>query len=280
MQQPHDTQRLPAYEHPADPHGEHPTERFAPVSEPGSASPEAGRRRLGTGALVGLGVLALVVVLVVGLIGLELGLRKSVGDRLRQEASASLGSPAHVELGPRPVLLSVFDDTLGSVRITTDGAPADAAGEPAPAIDLTAEGLREEGNVTRIRSLSGTAFVSDQTMAATAQQESAGSLLGGLVQVQSVVSDAASGTLRVSLGLAEAELTPRIGPNGHLQLDPGQATVLGFPLPAGLLGGTVSMMDSALADLPEGARLTGARVVDGGMVLDISGQDVVLEPTS
>ena len=58
MQQPHDTQRLPAYEHPADPHGEHPTERFAPVSEPGSASPEAGRRRLGTGALVGLGVLA------------------------------------------------------------------------------------------------------------------------------------------------------------------------------------------------------------------------------
>ena len=39
------------------------------------------------------------------------------------------------------------------------------------------------------------------------------------------------------------------------------------------------MMDSALADLPEGIELTGVRVVDGGMTVDLAGRDVVLEST-
>lgn len=277
MQPPHDTQQLPAYSDPADPHAEHPTERIPAAGGPAAGGPETSRRRLGTGALVAIGAAALVLILVVGLIGLELGLRNSVGDRLQREATASLGSTAHVELGPRPLVLSVLDDTLGSVHITTDGAPADEAGTPTPAIDLTAEGVREEGALTHIRSLSGTAFVSDQTMTATARQQAGDTLLSGLLQVQSVTSDPASGTLRVSLGLADATVTPRIGPGGRLQLDPEQATVLGFPLPSGLLGGTVSMMDSTLAELPQGVSVTGARVVDGGMVLDISGRDVVLD---
>ena len=73
-------------------------------------------------------------------------------------------------------------------------------------------------------------------------------------------------------------MTPRLI-GGNLEMDPSQASILGFALPPELLGGTVSMMDSALAELPEGVQLTGVRVVPGGMVVDLSGRDVVLEST-
>lgn len=276
--QPHDTQRLPAFADPADPHGEQPTERFSAASpEPARPGRGPGRRRGRTAALVAAG---LVLLLVVGLVGVELGLRNSIGERLQREASEALGSTAQVDIGPRPMLLSIFDDTLGSVRITTDGQTPAGSGEPAPAIDITAQGVREAGDRTLVESLAGTVFASDQMMTAAAQQEASETLLGGLVQVQSVTSDPGAGTLQVDLGLAEATVTPRIAPGGRLQMDPEQASVLGFPLPDGLLGGTVSMMDSTLAELPDGVEITGARVVEGGLVLDVAGTDVVLEPSA
>ena len=226
----------------------------------------------------------LAVLLVAGAVGLEFGMRGAIKDNLRDEITTSLGSTPEVELGPQPVLLSYFTGSLGSVRISTDGVPAEGATGPVPAIDITADGVRTEGELTRIDSLSGTTFVSDQTMATAAQSEGMGgaagdSLLGGLIQVQDVVSDPASGTLRVSIsGLAEAVVTPRLI-NGNLELDPEQASVFGFQLPSSILGGTISMMDSALADLPEGIQLTGVRVVEGGMSVDLAGQNVVLEST-
>ena len=223
----------------------------------------------------------LVVFLLAGAVGLEFGVRSAIKNDLRDEITTSLGSTPEVELGPQPVLLSYLTGSLGSIHITTDGVPAEGATGPVPAIDITAEGVRTEGDLTYIDSLSGTAFVSDQTMAAAAQSEgtAADSLLGGLIQVQDIVSDPASGTLRVSIsGLAEAVVTPRLT-GGQLELAPEQATVFGFQLPASLLGGTISMMDSALADLPDGIQLTGVRVVEGGMIVDLAGQDVVLEPT-
>lgn len=273
MQPPNDTQRFPAHERPENQYA--PTEQFA------AASSGRGRGRR-TGLKVGIGAAVVLILLVVGAIGVELGMRKSVGDRLNQEITAALGSPAQVDLGSSPVILSFFDKTLDSVHITTDGTPAEGTAGPAPAIDITAEGVREDGDVTHVASLSGTAFVSDQTMATAAQSESQSggdSMLAGLIQVQDVVSDPAAGNLRVSIsGLAEAVVTPRLN-GSELVLEPEGASVFGFELPSSLLGGTISMMDSALAELPEGVEITGVRVVEGGMTVDLSGTDVVLEST-
>lgn len=256
---------------------------FGAASDSGSKSGKGGGRR--TGMLIGIGVVVVAVLLVVGAIGVELGMRKSISDRLTEEVTASLGSQAEVDLGPGLVIMSYFDKSLDSVHITTDGVPAEGSTSPAPAIDITAEGVREEGDLTHVDSLSGTAFVSDQTMATAAQSDSesgagaAGGMLGGLLQVQDVVSDPDSGTLRVSIsGLAEATVTPRLT-EGNLELEPEGASVFGFELPSSLLGGTISMMDSALADLPDGVELTGVRVVDGGMTVDLSGKDVLLDST-
>lgn len=296
MEPPNDTQRFPAHERPENQYAV--TEQFAAAPAGGSGSAgsgpagsdagvgphsakSSGRR---AGLMVAIGGVVVVVLLIVGAIGVELGMRKSIGDRLTEEVTAALGSPAQVDLGSAPVFMSLFDKTLDSVHITTDGTTVEGATGPAPAIDITAEGVREDGDVTHVDSLSGTAFVSDQTMTTAAQSESgggqsggAGGILGGLMQVQDVVSDPASGTLRVSIsGLAEAEVTPRIT-GGNLELKPEGATVFGFELPSSLLGGTISMMDSALADLPEGVEITGVRVVDGGMTVDLSGTDVLLE---
>lgn len=304
MQPPNDTQRFPAHERPENQYAV--TEQFAAAPAAGSGSAGSGPAGSGAGVgpetatppgspksrgqraglMVAIGGVVVVVLLIVGAIGVELGMRKSIGDRLTEEVTSALGSPAQVDLGSAPIFMSLFDKTLDSVHITTDGTPAEGAAGPAPAIDINAEGVREDGDVTHVDSLSGTAFVSDQTMTTAAQSESgggessgAGGILGGLMQVQDVVSDPASGTLRVSIsGLAEAEVTPRIT-GGNLELKPEGATVFGFELPSSLLGGTISMMDSALADLPEGVEITGVRVVDGGMTVDLSGTDVLLEST-
>lgn len=286
MQPPRDTQRLPAFDQPGVQNA--PTEQFAarpadaaaPLPGDGAGEPRGGSR---TGRRIVIGAVLAIVLLVAGAVGLELGMRGAIKDNLRQEISATLGSTPEVELGPQPVLLSYVTGTLGTIRITTDGAPAEGATGPVPAIDITAEGVRSEGETSRIDSLTGTAFVSDETMTAAAQSEGAGgvgdSLLGGLIQVKDIVSDPAAGALRVSIsGLAEAVVTPRLI-DGNLEMDPQQASVLGFQLPSEILGGTVSMMDSALADLPEGIELTGVRVVDGGMTVDLAGRDVVLEST-
>lgn len=285
MQPPQDTQRLPAYDDATGPDhfGPGSSDHGRPDQAHGAPPTTRGRGggRLGAGALTAIGAVTLVIVLLVGLVGLELGLRSSISDRLEQEVSASFGSNAEVELGPRPVVFSLVDDTLGSVHISTDGTPAEGSTGPAPVIDMTAEGVRTEGDLTYMDSLSGTVFVTDETMSTAAATETGGSesLLGGLTQVQSVVSDPASGTLRVSIGgLAEATVTPRVAA-GRLQLEPEQASILGFQLPSGVLGGAVQMMDSTLADLPPGVEVTNARVVDGGMTLDISGRDVVFEQT-
>lgn len=291
MQPPNDTQRFPAHERPENQYA--PTEQFAAASGgsgpggsgwDGSGSGASSRTGRGgrTGLKVGIGAAVVLILLVVGAIGVELGMRKSVSDRLNQEITSALGSPAQVDLGSSPVILSFFDKTIDSVHITTDGTPAEGATGPTPAIDITAEGLREDGNVTHVASLSGTAFVSDQTMTTAAQSESQSggdSMLAGLIQVQDVVSDPAAGNLRVSIsGLAEAVVTPRLN-GGELVLEPETASVFGFELPSSLLGGTISMMDSALAELPEGVEITGVRVVEGGMTVDLSGTDVVLEST-
>lgn len=276
----HDTQRLPVHDRPGVQHAE--TQQFATAAagdrpDRGVTGDTDRKRR---GPMIALIAAIAVVGLAAGVVGLEFGTRNAVENRIQEEVTASLGSPAQVELGARPVILSYFGGDLGTVRITTDGSPAEGGGGPAPAIDITAEGVSSADDLTYVDSLTGTAFVSDQAMSTAAQQDSAGdSMLGGLIQVQEIVSDPASGTLRVSIsGLAEAIVTPRLI-GGNLEMDPSQASILGFALPPELLGGTVSMMDSALAELPEGVQLTGVRVVPGGMVVDLSGRDVVLEST-
>lgn len=275
--QPHDTQRLPAHDRPGVQNAD--TQQFASARPDEDGGRSGSRRR---GPIIALVAGLAVIAVIVGLVGLEFGLRNSIKQQMSEEITASLGSPAEVEFGARPVLLSYFNNTLGSVRITTDGSPAEGATGPAPAIDIRAEGVRSEGDVTHVESLTGTAFVSDEAMAAAAaaDQTTGDSMLGGLIQVQDIVSDPASGTLRVSIsGLAEAVVTPRLV-GGNLEMQPEQASIFGFQLPSELLGGAVSMMDSTLAELPDGVELTGVNVVPGGMTVDLGGSDVVLESTS
>ena len=277
--QPHDTQRLPAHDRPDVQNAD--TRQFATAhtGADGGGRARAGRRR---GPIIALIAGLAVIAVIAGLVGLEFGLRNSIKQQMADEVGTTLGSTADVELGARPVLLSYFNGTLGSVRITTDGSAAEGATGPAPAVDIRAEGVRSEGDATHVDTLTGTAFVSDEAMVAAAAADQGGgdSVLGGLIQVQDIVSDPAAGTLRVSIsGLAEAVVTPRLV-GGALELQPEQASIFGFQLPSEILGGTISMMDSTLAELPEGVELTGVNVVPGGMTVDLAGSDVVLESMS
>ncbi|MFD2392815.1 hypothetical protein ACFSSF_01925 [Dietzia aerolata] len=58
------------------------------------------RRRRGPMIALFAGIAVILVVL--GLVGLEFGLRNSIKDQMAQEITTSLGSPAQVELGATP----------------------------------------------------------------------------------------------------------------------------------------------------------------------------------
>ena len=282
QQPPSDTRQFPPYAPGQDAgHGGHPGNgpHDGAASQPyGQTPPQPARRRLGTGAKVGIGVLVVLLVALVALVGLEFGMRKSLTDRIEREASASLGGSVSAELGG-PVLLSAITGTLGSVHLSSQ------AGDPAanPSIDVTGTDMSSEGETTHLGSLAGTVKVSDQYMTRAAQQSqgTAGKagenpLLGGLTTVQSVTSDPASGTLKASVGgLVDVTVVPRVEAD-KLVLQPQNASFLGFEIPSEVFGGAEQTMNQSLTDLPEGLRVTGVKVVDGGMELALDGKDVTL----
>ena len=283
MQPPRETRQFPtrpegAGGYPHDPaRSGDPTTAYPAVDPAAVASSAPRRRRPGTGVMIALALLVVVLVVVIGLVGLELGLRKNLTDRLEREASASLGGPVAVELGGGPVVLSMLSGSLSEVHMVSDGTdPATS-----PVVDLTGTGIREDGDRTRMDTLNGTVGVSEEFMTRSAKEKQSasgqGSFLSGLTEVQSITAVPSSQTLEVSIGgLARVTVTPRVE-SGRLVLQPESASILGVGLPAEILGGTSQMVDQTLDEMPEGVEVTGVEVVDGGMAVRIDGRDVVMD---
>src|SRR5699024_11372935 len=111
MEPSHHPQRLPAQDRPGSQYAV--TEQIPAADSGGRPGGHTGARTgWGTGTKVAVGAAVVLILLVVAAIGLELGLRKSIGDRLDREIATSMGSQADVDLGARPVLLSYFSGSL------------------------------------------------------------------------------------------------------------------------------------------------------------------------
>lgn len=217
----------------------------------------------------------MVLLLLVGLVvAAELGTRWYIADQAEETASARLGAPTSVEFGNLPIIPGLLANrAVDSARLTSPGSAT------VPRIDVTGQDVSMVDGVVRAAIANGTATLSGpQLVAAAAEGNSAGgSPVAGLGEIRSVRPDPAAGLLRADIGgIAEIGVSPGVN-NGQLTLTPEQTALLGFPLPDGLFSGITGTIDSTLASLPDGVVINGARVVDAGLEVSLSGTDVVLE---
>lgn len=203
----------------------------------------------------------------------EFGARWYLADRAEREATARLGAPVSVGFGSKPILMDLATDrSVGTVHLTSPGNAT------VPRLDVTGHDVSLVDGAIRAATADGVATLSGEQLTAAAAQgnPAEGSPVAGLTEVRSVRPDVPAGLLRADIGgIAEIGVTPGVT-DGQLTLTPEQTSLLGFPLPDGLFSGISGTVDSTVAALPEGVTITGTRVVDSGLEVDLSGRDVVL----
>lgn len=228
-----------------------------------------GARRGGCGC----SLLVLLLLLVGLVVAAEFGARWYLADRAEREATARLGAPVSVGFGSKPILMDLATDrSVGTVHLTSPGNAT------VPRLDVTGHDVSLVDGAIRAATADGVATLSGEQLTAAAAQgnPAEGSPVAGLAEVRSVRPDVPAGLLRADIGgIAEIGVTPGVT-DGQLTLTPEQTSLLGFPLPDGLFSGISGTVDSTVAALPEGVTITGTRVVDSGLEVDLSGRDVVL----
>lgn len=227
------------------------------------------RKRGGCGRSL---LLLLLAVVAVGAAA-EFGARWFLADRAEARASESLGAPVTVSFGGGLLLWDVVSTrSVGTVHVTSPGS------DTVPQIDVTAHTVRLMDGGLTAATADGTATLDgDQlTAAAAAGNPTENSPLAGATEVRSVTPEPGNGLLSADIGgIVRVGVSPGVS-NGALTLTPEQTTILGVSLPAGLFSGITATVDSAVASLPEGVSIEGARVTESGLEVSLGGRDVVI----
>lgn len=213
-----------------------------------------------------------VVVLVVGagLAVTDVALRAAAEQRLAEPAGATLGAPSQVTIGGGPFLLQLARGRLDDVRVTADQAVLD------------------EGTVTDVR-LAATGVTTGEPYTAESATVSGTvptALIRDRIAARGLDVDVAvaDGGLRASGEVMGAPwgvtLVPRVADGGRLVVDLTAADVGGLEVPVELLPASVreavSGMEVPVSGLPNGLALRDAAVVEGGVAITATGEDVVL----
>ncbi|WP_333619589.1 LmeA family phospholipid-binding protein [Dietzia sp.] len=242
--------------------------------------PRSGNRRSGgRGVLAGLlgGIVVVVIIALIAAVVAEFMLRDRIQSEISDAATSSIGAPANADIDGL-ALVTFAEKKASGVHISSaEGTKPD--GTPAPALDVQLSDVELGDNSATAQSLTGTATLSSDAMLEVAhggQGDSGGDILSQFASVQSITPNVDAGTLDVSLGgIANAQLVPRVD-NGELSLDPQNAQIFGMDLPSDLLGGTISLVQETVKELPEGVSISGAHVTDAGLVIDLQGENVTL----
>lgn len=219
--------------------------------------------------------LILLVLILVGLVAAaEFGVRWYLSDRAEREVSARIDAPVSVSFG-RGLLLWELASTRSAetVHVTSPGS------DSVPRLDLTGHSVSLQDGAVHAGTVDGTAVLDEQQLLAAATQgdTTQGAPIADLTEIRSVRPDATAGLLRADIGgIAEIGVAPGVT-DGHLTLRPEQTALLGFALPDGLFSGVTTVVDSTVEKLPQGVVIDGARVVNEGLEVSISGREVVLE---
>lgn len=261
-------------------------------------------------------LLVVAVVLLALLLVAEIGLRWYLGSQMKtqfREATEAQGVTAEadpeVSFGVSPLVLGVLRgvipqmdiDTPESLKITgTDQGAHEVSGTPAAKVHVTDLDLTDQDNPVAGH-LTASTDVPDEFMLATIQQafEQAGSgstsgtqasdgqnlaegIMRQLIKVTDVTSDPDTQALELEFtdGAATLKMQPKVE-DGGVTFDVLGTTFFGFDLPdevtemieQALKGSVDDAVDPAATG---GMRVEEFRVVDGGAVVTVSGDDVPL----
>ena len=218
-------------------------------------------------------VTGVVVLLVAAAVAVsDLALRVTAEDRITGPLRDALGAgdSARVSISTdRPFLVQVAGGRLDDVTVTADRLALDQG-------DVTDVRLDATGVTIRAPYTAATVTATATVPSATVRDRIAEKGLDVDVTAAGSALRASGSVLGVPWGVS---LTPRAD-EGRLAVDVAGADVAGVQVGADALPASVrdalTGLDVPVSGLPDGLGITGAQVVDGGVQVTLTGQDVVL----
>ncbi|MRH87166.1 DUF2993 domain-containing protein [Nocardia sp. SYP-A9097] len=227
-------------------------------------SPRKGRKKR-TLLIIGL-VAALIVV--GGLAGGEAYARHTVEKCISSQFQAQMGSKIDVSFGAKPMLLTMFDNKVGSVTVDSDDSKF------GPAVGMVVHATFHDIETQDQGRAGGTIGSSEAEV--TWSNDGIAKTLGGLVS--GATSDPSSGTLSFTVlgGLAQLQVKPKIA-GDKVEVDTMSASFLGIGLPTDLVSGIVELMTESLQSYPMGLQPTKVEVTSDGLHVSLKGGKTTLE---
>ncbi|WP_245677355.1 LmeA family phospholipid-binding protein [Nocardia acidivorans] len=224
-------------------------------------------RKKRTLLIVGL-VLALIVV--GGLAGGEAYARRTVENCISSQFEAQMGSKIDVSFGAKPMLLTMFDNKVGSVTVDSDDSKF------GPAVGMVVHATFHDIELQDQGRAGGTVGSSEAEV--TWSNDGIVKTLGGLVS--GATSDPSSGTLNFNVlgGLAQLQVKPKIV-GDKVEVETKSAALLGFGLPTDLVSGIVDLMSESLQNYPMGLQPTKVEVTSDGLHISLKGGKTTLQTT-
>lgn len=219
--------------------------------------------------------LIVIVVLVVALVGVVVGgefyARHRVSSCVANALEKELGGTVDVGLGARPLLLTVFNDTVSSIEVSSDDVDLTGPGE-AGVRDLSLQStihdihLPEGDAPGTVGSSEAHVQWDTDAIASSLQSLPFGALITG------VTANPSAGTMDIEAlgGLGTMTLTPAVR-GGTVTMDASDVTALGVGLPTGAAQQIIDAITKNLSDYPLGMQPTSVSVTDKGLQVELQG---------
>ncbi|MGW4636566.1 LmeA family phospholipid-binding protein [Nocardia sp. NPDC004415] len=221
----------------------------------GKAPGRSVRRRIARGMTVGL-VVALVLA-TIGIVSVELYLRNRIEGCLAAGLRDDLGSSVDVDLGPRPVVLSLIDRQIPELTVDGDDAQFGPAEGMAVHATLHQVSTAQDGASATVGSSEARVDWSAEAIQRT---------LHGLAGEVSM--SAADGTVDVTgvIGVVSVRLRPYIE-DGVIRVE----IVSSRGVPTQLANEIADLLTESLRDYPLGLRPESVTVADAGIRVELRG---------
>ena len=233
--------------------------------------------------LVGLLVALLILLLVA-----EFGLRWFIGNELRtsfEEQAAqdgvTLEEKPSISFGATPLVLSAVRGTVPEVELTSPSTlqirGQEVLGQPGAHITLNDLDISDTNNPVASHMTAVTEVPEEfllTTIQRTMVEEGVDS---GFIQISGLTADPAAGSLALEFngGAAVLDLIPR-PVDGTLSFEAAKASLFGFELPSQITGLITTGLQQGVQEQAGQLRIDAFDVVDGGVRLTLSGDNVAL----
>ncbi|MDU0479063.1 DUF2993 domain-containing protein [Staphylococcus chromogenes] len=254
------------------------------------------------GSLVWKILISLALIVVIGLIVVEFGLRWYISDSMKKQLAADAGSSqvnvddASIKFGPTPLLLSAATRNVPSVDIETpstlnitQGAVPKVSGSPAAKLHISDMDIHNPNDPVAGHLVVNTQvpeeFLLAQIQSAMAEQQQhqttkndlASQLMSNLVKVTDVQANGEKGAIEVTLtdGAATLDLKPT-AKDGQVKFEAANAQLLGISMPKQVTDAISKGLEQQATDVGNELKIEKMDVINDALDITFSGDNVPL----